>query len=1193
MKRLPSWLPLLLAVFGLLALSAVVWWLGPLLPWGDGQPLQPLWPRVLLLALLWGGWAAWQAYRAWRRRRTNTALLQSLSGGPSATEKEAQVLAQRFSEAVQKLKARGGRSWLGGLMGTDQQLYELPWYVFVGAPGSGKTTALMNAGLQFLLQSADGKASVQGVGGTRNCEWWFTQDAVLIDTAGRYATQESDRDVDASAWDHFLALLKKTRPRQPINGVLLTVNVQDLLQQGSTERQQHAAQLRARLAELQAKLGVRAPVYVLVTKADLIGGFNESFEALDKDGRNQVWGFTFPVDAAPGTDPMASFVDRYQELQQRLVSQLPGRLQAERDVLRRSAIFAFPQEFAALRPVLNDFLRAVFSGGGTVEAAPLVRGVYFTSGTQEGSPIDRVMGALGRSFGMDTRAAPAAPGRGRSYFLQRQLRDLVFAERGLGAANPLAEKRRAGLRMGGIAAMALLSGAVLAGWVLSRANNLDHAAQVAARLPALKAAVDGLPPASNADVSALPAPLAQLRDAAQLPGLDLAAPPLLHGLGLYQGDKLDAGAQIAYHRLLEKQFTPRVARRLEERLRAANNSNLEQAYEALKAYLMLHQPQHFDARSLKAWIGADWDANLARLAPEERSRLDAHLDAMLALGPPRAVLPKDEALVASVREMLSAYPLEYRVYSRIKRQYNPGTVPDFTVAGAAGPQAAQVFERASAEPLTKGVSGLYTRDGYLKLVLPAVQKAAPVLAAEESWVMGVGAGLGSGLGSAQKADAARLRDAALGSALTDKVRRLYFEDYIKTWDKYLADVRLVKLGDPERALSVSRLLSAVDSPLASYLRGVTEQTRLVPPAVSANPLDKAANQAKADAARLSGAAAADSGGSGGGSSSGSSGGPLERMVDDHFKNIHRLVTGEPPPLNDTLKLFGDIYAQLAAVDAAKKSKSPPPPGGGADKVKVAAADQPEAVRGMLTQLADAAIGQSSGAVRQDLNTELKPVTDTCNRTITGRYPFASGATADVTPDDFGQVFGAGGLLDDFFQRRLLSLVDMSTTNWSYKPLTDGTRPVAPAALAEFQRAQRIREVFFRGGGKVPAVKLELRLSEMDPVLKELLLDVDGQVQKLTTGGPSIIVNAPSARMTSDVKLSTGLGNAGPLVATRGPWALFRLFENFQVEPGAVPEKFSVIMNLDGKRVRMEVIAASVFNPFQMREIKQFRCPAAL
>ena len=101
------------------------------------------------------------------------------------------------------------------------------------------------------------------------------------------------------------------------------------------------------------------------------------------------------------------------------------------------------------------------------------------------------------------------------------------------------------------------------------------------------------------------------------------------------------------------------------------------------------------------------------------------------------------------------------------------------------------------------------------------------------------------------------------------------------------------------------------------------------------------------------------------------------------------------------------------------------------------------------------------------------------------------------------------------------------------------------------------------------------------------------MQKLTTGGPSVTIAWPSNRVQSMIRLSTALGDKGPLVLTEGPWALFRLFERFQVEPGQVPEKFSVIMNLDGKRARLEVISASVFNPFQLREIRQFKCPAAL
>jgi type VI secretion system protein ImpL len=1166
MKRFVQWLlsPAVLGTIGLLALSAVVWWVGPLIAIGSVKPLASLWVRVLILVVLWALWIARLSWKAWKRRKTNAALLAGMSAGPSASDKEAQVLAQRFNDAVQRLKASGAKSWTGG----GQYLYELPWYIFVGAPGSGKTTALMNAGLQFLL--GDGaKASVQGVGGTRNCDWWFTQDAVLIDTAGRYATQESDRDVDASAWDNFLALLKKTRPRQPINGVLLTVNIQDLLQQGPTERQEHAAKLRARLQELQTKLGVRAPIYVLVTKADLIGGFNESFEALNKDERDQVWGFTFAPDT-PGDDPLRDFGALYQQLQQRLVQQLIDRMEGERDVLKRSAMFAFPQEFAALQTVLGDFLKLVFTGGGSLEAAPRVRGVYFTSGTQEGSPIDRVMGALGRSFGIDPRSAAITGGRGKSFFLHRLLKDVVFAERGLGIVNPAAVRRRRLVRASVAALIAVFSTVMLVGWAVSRARNLDHAAMVAERLPALKAAVESLPPATTADVAPLPTVLAQVRDAAKSDAFDINNPPLLNGLGLYQGEKLDAAAQMAYTRLLEKALMPRVSRRLEERLRAATKDNLENAYEALKTYLMLHTPEQFDAPTLRAWITLDWDANYTRMAPEERAKLDQHLDAMLALGPPRAALPRDDALVASVRDMLVSYPLEYRVYSRIKRQYRPGDIPDFTAAAAGGPNAAQVFERASGEPLTKGISGLYTKAGYEKFLKPAVQKATLQLANEESWVLGL------------KSDPARLKDITLGSTMTDKVRRLYFEDYIKTWDAYLADVRLVKLAGLDRSIAVARTLSAVDSPLAAYMRGVTAETTLVaPPPTGA--LDKLAAQAKADAARLA-SVAPDAGGSGG---------PLERMVDDHFANIHRQVTGTPAPIDDTLKMFADVYNTLTAVDAAQKSKSPPPPGGGGAKIKAAAGQQPEPIRAMLEQLADAGDSQSRGAEIQGLSADMKPITDFCERAVTNRYPFASGSRADVPLEDFGQLFGVGGLLDDFFQKRLANLVDTSTAVWAYKPLGDGSKPVAASALAEFQRASRIRDVFFRSGGKVPAMRIEMRIADMDPALKELVLDIDGQVQKLTSGGPPATITWPSTRLASQIKLSTGLGNAGSLAMFEGPWALFRMIDRFEVQPSQVPEKFTLVMNLDGKRARVDVIAASVFNPFQMKEVKQFRCPAAL
>src|SRR6185295_20063227 len=121
--------------------------------------------------------------------------------------------------------------------------------------GAGKTTALLNAGLTFPLAAEMGQSAVAGVGGTRMCEWWFTEDAVLIDTAGRYTTQDSDAAVDRAGWEGFLDLLKRTRPRQPLNGVIVAIALSDIAEAPSKERTAHAREIRARIKELESRLG--------------------------------------------------------------------------------------------------------------------------------------------------------------------------------------------------------------------------------------------------------------------------------------------------------------------------------------------------------------------------------------------------------------------------------------------------------------------------------------------------------------------------------------------------------------------------------------------------------------------------------------------------------------------------------------------------------------------------------------------------------------------------------------------------------------------------------------------------------------------------------------------------------------------------------------------------------------------------
>src|SRR6267378_5469151 len=477
-----------LLAIGLLALALVVWWVGPTISISNFHPYEQEWVRIIQIAFIVLTPVARWAWRYAKARRANAALASGLlqtspAAGfqSSASADESTQLRQRFEEALGLLrKLRFGVErpsiWMRiRALGSQQYLYNLPWYVFIGAPGAGKTTALINSGLRFPLADRLGREAVRGVGGTRNCDWWFTEEAVFLDTAGRYTTQQSDRDVDAAAWKSFLQLLKKSRPRRPINGVLVTISVGDLLQQPPAEREPHAQALRSRVQELYKELGVRIPVYVLVTKADLLAGFTEYFSTLGKEERAQAWGFSLRY----GKDRLepAALTSELQRLEGRLYDRLPERLEEERDPTRRALLYGFPQQFALLRDRLVQFIEAAFTPT-KLEAKLVLRGIYFTSGTQEGSPIDRVMGALARGFGLERRLLPAQHASGRSYFLTRFLREVVFQEAGLAGFDLRWERRRQWIQTGAVAACGVVLLLALLAWWVSSAKNTRYLAEV-------------------------------------------------------------------------------------------------------------------------------------------------------------------------------------------------------------------------------------------------------------------------------------------------------------------------------------------------------------------------------------------------------------------------------------------------------------------------------------------------------------------------------------------------------------------------------------------------------------------------------------------------------------------------------------------------------------------------------------------
>ncbi|USX24013.1 type VI secretion system membrane subunit TssM [Oxalobacteraceae bacterium OTU3CINTB1] len=1184
MKRLFSWLMKrwVLSLLGVLLVSLLVWFEGPLFAFDGNAPLEPAGARWFIILLLLSIWAAYFLWKLIAARLANRRLMASLAPPeenkagdttqPPEALREQALLATRMRQAMDALRkaAPGKKQWNG------QYLYQLPWYMFVGAPGSGKTTTLLHSGLQFPLADTLGPGAIGGVGGTRHCDWWFTDEAVLLDTAGRYTTQDSDGALDQAGWSGFLGLLKKHRPRRPINGVIVALSVADLLQQGPAGRQSQALAIRARIKELHERLGSSFPIYVTVTKCDLLAGFVEFFDGLGREERAQVWGMTFAAGVEDQTGrALASFPQRFQALERQLQVRVLERVQHERDLQRRALVYRFPQQFAAIGEVLGGFLNEVFQST-RFEQAALLRGVYFTSGTQEGSPIDRVMVSLASAFGLDRKVLAPNAASGRSYFITNLLRELMFKEAGLAGTDRDFERRRRRLRWlaGGLAGVLLVLTA--AGLATSYVRNQRYVDEMAVRAAQLEKMAQSAPPQGSV-VALLPL----LHAARDLPGGYAQrgdGVPLLNRFGLNQADKLGAGARTVYLRLLRATLLPRVASRLEDVLRRGDANNQELLYETLRVYLMLGQPSHLDAESVQAWLGFDWSRNLPDAGAEQRDQLAAHVAAMLdADGADSAEPPVlDAALIAQTRLTLAMMPLPQRVYNRIKRQVAQARLPEFSVNRAAGRDVSPLLARGSGEPLTRGIPGVYSVAGYRELLKQLPQAMLDI--AKDSWVL-------------DRREAEGALAAAGGEQMRAAVLQLYYADYIRQWDGLLADVRIVPFSSLEQGARVTNALALPDSPLRALLQAAARETRLdgagAKPTAAA--LDEAVRGKLAAARRkLESALGAED--------TPPPEAKAANPVDQHFEALHKLVgapgAAGPAPLDALLAMLKDASQYFDAADGARRAGTPPPPADVMQRLKREADGKPAPLGGMLKNIDSAGAGLTVGGERARLqslwNADGGPF---CQDAIAGRYPLARGAAKEVTPDDFGRFFGPGGVMDDFFAKNLAAQVDMGGAQWKWR---DGgaAAGLPQEVLNQFQRAARVRETFFVAGGRQPSLRFELAALGADAAFSKISFDIDGQPVLYAAGavGRPVPVSLPSGKAGGQMHLEATPALKADL-RSDGPWAWFRMLDKGVLEPSAQGERYKLTFDLEGRKVVYQLTASSVVNPFRREALEQFRCPA--
>jgi type VI secretion system protein ImpL len=1211
MKRIVDFLKriifsrVILYILGMLVAAALIWFIGPLVGIGDSAPLAGVLQRTLAITLIPSLMGLGAGFSNMRYARQNQQLQQVLTESPKAKAEaagaeEAAELGGRLKEALDLLKkTKVRKTWGSGW------LYELPWYIFIGPPGSGKTTALTNSGLNFPLAAQLGKNAVRGVGGTRSCDWWFTDDAVLIDTAGRYTTQDSDAAADAGAWTGFLKLLKKYRKRQPINGAIVALGISDLLVASEEQRAEHARAVRARLAELYAELGVRFPVYVLFTKCDLIAGFVEFFDDLGREGREQVWGVTFPP-AKPHEEGgvVAAYPAEFDALIGRLDDRLLERLQQEGDIQRRAMIFGFPQQVACLKEITDSFLREAFEANRYQKPVRL-RGVYFTSGTQDGTPIDRLMGAMAANFGISRQRLQAFSGTGRSYFLTRLMRSVIFGEANLVSADSKVERRARAIHYAVMGTATVVTLLIVAGWVSAFFTNSAMIRGIEER-------------AATYNVTAKPIQLERVADTDLRPVLPLLAivrdmpggyahrdetSLLVRQLGLYQGDKLGSQAIAVYRRDLNRLLLPRMLLRLEQQL-TQNQDKPDFLYEALKIYLMLGQQGKLDKSLIKRWMALDWGTLLP--GPENaanREALQGHLDALMEK--PMASIALHGALVEQTRAVLLRAPIAEHVYNLIKTHPTVTALPEWRISDHAGPAVARALVRPSGKSLSDGIPGLYTHDGYFFGFKPLLPQAAKEVAAQ-SWVLG------------QKVNVSD--DPASISRLQRDVTSLYLEDFAAQWDRLLADIAIAPFSGVGQASQILNVLSAPDSPLRALLVSAANETWLshVPdqPSLAAAGSPNAIAAAAAAAAQQAADAAEKKAmnkvpGAGkslaeqqlpnvlGGQSVAVEdiAGPF---TDKRFKTLHELVAGDgkkPPPIDAGMASLNDLYLAMNRANAAGDVTKAMADREGVAKVQADASRLPEPMRGMIATLIKQIAALTVGGTRAQLNALwTASVVPFCESALDNRYPAFKAATNEITLDDFAHLFAKGGLIDGFFTTNLRQFVDVSKNPWTWQKVNDLDLAIPQPTLSQFQRAAAIRDNMFMGGGGKPGVSFEMLPVDLDPTSTNVVVEVDGQIITYDHGPPrpaKMVWPGPSGVGHVRISFQPPDPAKPTTIEMDGVWAWFRVLQQSQLKQSTGADRYIATFKVGGRMASFELRANSVINIFAVNQLELFRCPPKL